>query len=480
MEEPLMSKVNISDLARQLADKKVLDQTEAELFIRKMFDVANEGLERDKLVKVKWLGTFKVQAVKDRESVDVNTGDRIVIEGRDKISFTPDTVLKEIVNKPFAQFETVVVNDGVDFEAIDLKFDHIDEEGISDHQEKDSLNADSELEETSSSEITPADTSSSEIAQSENSSSQTVSMEQTSSRISSVLAEASSTLAASTESSEPEESVEIVASAMTEPAETEQNAQEKIAQTQIAQDQAEQEQTAQKQAEQEQAVQAPIVPVPSEPSNVDNHHLMIPRYVVVVAILVVVLLIGGMGYFAFNFGKMQAQRDELALQLKLHQQSKVLATKPVASKPAPSQEELLRKKAMEDSIRLAKEAEAVKVAESAEESENLADKSTKEMAVNQKAVATANKKSDATSQKSTDAVELSSGKYDKDPRIRTGAYRIVGVQQVVTAKAGQSLQSISSRYLGPGMECYLEALNGSGPLKDGQKVKIPKLELKKK
>lgn len=475
-----MSKVNISDLARQLADKKVLDQTEAELFIRKMFDVANEGLERDKLVKVKWLGTFKVQAVKDRESVDVNTGDRIVIEGRDKISFTPDTVLKEIVNKPFAQFETVVVNDGVDFEAIDLKFDHIDEEGISDHQEKDSLNADSELEETSSSEITPADTSSSEIAQSENSSSQTVSMEQTSSRISSVLAEASSTLAASTESSEPEESVEIVASAMTEPAETEQNAQEKIAQTQIAQDQAEQEQTAQKQAEQEQAVQAPIVPVPSEPSNVDNHHLMIPRYVVVVAILVVVLLIGGMGYFAFNFGKMQAQRDELALQLKLHQQSKVLATKPVASKPAPSQEELLRKKAMEDSIRLAKEAEAVKAAESAKESENLTDKSTKEMAVNQKAVATANKKSDATSQKSTDAVELSSGKYDKDPRIRTGAYRIVGVQQVVTAKAGQSLQSISSRYLGPGMECYLEALNGSGPLKDGQKVKIPKLELKKK
>ena len=88
-----------------------------------MFDVVNEGLQDDKQVKVKWLGTFKVTSVKDRESVDVNTGERIVIDGRDKISFTPDNILKEIVNKPFAQFETVVVNDGVEFDEIDKKFE---------------------------------------------------------------------------------------------------------------------------------------------------------------------------------------------------------------------------------------------------------------------------------------------------------------------------------------------------------------------
>ena len=118
-----MSKNSLTVLAQKLAEKTGISQQDAELFIRKMFDVANEGLQADKQVKMKWLGTFKVTSVKDRESVDVNTGERIVIEGRDKISFTPDTILKEIINKPFAQFETVVVNDGVEFDEIDRKFE---------------------------------------------------------------------------------------------------------------------------------------------------------------------------------------------------------------------------------------------------------------------------------------------------------------------------------------------------------------------
>lgn len=124
-----MSKISLSDLAQRLAEKSGISLQDAELFIRKMFDVANEGFQSDKLVKMKWLGTFKVMAVKDRESVDVNTGERIIIEGRDKISFTPDNILKEIVNKPFAQFETVVVNDGVDFDEIDRKFENAEEDG---------------------------------------------------------------------------------------------------------------------------------------------------------------------------------------------------------------------------------------------------------------------------------------------------------------------------------------------------------------
>lgn len=93
-----MSKSNISRLAKSISSKHGLTQAEAERFISKMFEVANEGLHEDKLLKIKWLGTFKVTPVKDRESVDVNTGERIVIEGRDKISFTPDNILKEIVN----------------------------------------------------------------------------------------------------------------------------------------------------------------------------------------------------------------------------------------------------------------------------------------------------------------------------------------------------------------------------------------------
>ena len=130
-----MSKNSLTVLAQKLAEKTGISQQDAELFIRKMFEVVNEGLQADKQVKMKWLGTFKVTSVKDRESVDVNTGERIVIEGRDKISFTPDTILKEIINKPFAQFETVVVNDGVEFDEIDRKFEA--EEQLAENQQMD-------------------------------------------------------------------------------------------------------------------------------------------------------------------------------------------------------------------------------------------------------------------------------------------------------------------------------------------------------
>ena len=117
-----MNRSSMSILARILAEKNNMTISEAEAFIKQMFDVANGVMQADKQLKIRWLGTFKVTSVKDRESVDVNTGERIIIGGRDKITFTPDNILKEIVNKPFAQFETVVVNDGVDFSEIDRKF----------------------------------------------------------------------------------------------------------------------------------------------------------------------------------------------------------------------------------------------------------------------------------------------------------------------------------------------------------------------
>ena len=128
MEGRKMSKSSLSVLAKAVASKRGLTQAEAERFIATMFEVAGDGIQEDKLLKMKWLGTFKITSVKDRESVDVNTGERILIEGRDKISFTPDNILKEIINKPFAQFETVVVNDGIDFSDIDEKFANMERE----------------------------------------------------------------------------------------------------------------------------------------------------------------------------------------------------------------------------------------------------------------------------------------------------------------------------------------------------------------
>lgn len=114
-----MAKTYVQRIAEVVAQKHNLSMKDAETFVSAMFAVAHEGMEQDKLVKIKGLGTFKVVAVKSRESVNVNTGERIVLEGHDKVSFTPDTAMKELVNKPFAQFEAVVLNDGVDLEDID-------------------------------------------------------------------------------------------------------------------------------------------------------------------------------------------------------------------------------------------------------------------------------------------------------------------------------------------------------------------------
>ena len=118
-----MAKTALQLIADAVAKKHKITVKEAERFVSSMFDVMNEGLRTDKLVKVKGLGTFKVQAVKPRESVNVNTGERVLIEGHDKVSFTPDTTMKELVNKPFALFETVVLNDGVDFADLESKPD---------------------------------------------------------------------------------------------------------------------------------------------------------------------------------------------------------------------------------------------------------------------------------------------------------------------------------------------------------------------
>lgn len=118
-----MAKTALQLIADAVAKKHKITVKEAERFVSSMFDVMNEGLKTDKLVKVKGLGTFKVQAVKPRESVNVNTGERVLIEGHDKVSFTPDTTMKELVNKPFALFETVVLNDGVDFADLESKPD---------------------------------------------------------------------------------------------------------------------------------------------------------------------------------------------------------------------------------------------------------------------------------------------------------------------------------------------------------------------
>ena len=478
-----MSKFSLNTLGKLLADKSGLSQVEAELFIRKMFDVCNQGLDADKQVKIKWLGTFKVQATKDRESINVNTGERFTIEGRDKLTFTPDNILKEIVNKPFAQFETVVVNDGVDFDEIDEKFG---EEQTEDAPEQVIDFLDEEKTATPNPEVVVIGSEKEKEKEAEDELAKQIAIEQAKlERLKQAQLEQERIQKEKQEQERLEQERLEQEKLEQERLEQERLEQERLEQERLEQERLEQERLEQEKlelAQQQQAQKAvvePAVPASDESEEEEeeeessySHYIVIPRNLVVAVCLIVVALIGGMGWFAFNYGQMTAQRDHLAMQLNQYHQA---PAKKVPAKPAAaplSQEQKLRQKAMEDSIRMAKTAEAVKLAENSDEESANAEKAKQAEA---KAKAEAKDKAEEKA-----ASKIASSQYDKDARVRTGAYRIIGVAQTVTVGAGQTLEQISTRYLGSGMECYVEALNGKNTVKAGQKIKIPKLELKKK
>ena len=525
MEVKTMSKISLSDLAQRLAEKSGISLQDAELFIRKMFDVANEGLQSDKLVKMKWLGTFKVMAVKDRESVDVNTGERIIIEGRDKISFTPDNILKEIVNKPFAQFETVVVNDGVDFDEIDRKFENAEEDGpVSDSTLESVPDSENSSVESFVEQDSPATSGVIDFLDEENdapvSDEMIVIGEKRLSQENVAEPEETNPEEKKPEESEPAATEPAVFKpAVSEPVESESATSElETKESEIPAQNEVESVVSDEENESTLTEEIPIVEkvpiteeapiaekassdeeIPSSDEETDKRHVVLPRSLVIAASVVFLAMIGGFGWFAFNYGKMAAQRDHLALQLDNYQQIATETKKKAPTKSASTQEEILRKKAIEDSVRMAQASEAVKKAENAEQNmdaavdkqsidvksaeakKNLEAKKLADAKKQQetKKLAEAKKKEEARKQAEKHAAQASS-KYDQDVRVRTGAYRIIGVSEVVTAREGQTIKSLSQKYLGPGMECYVEALNGTSLLKPGQKVKIPKLELKKK
>lgn len=461
-----MSKNSLNGLADKLAEKSGLSQIEAELFIRKMFDVCHQGLAADKIVKMRWLGTFKVTSVKERESVDVNTGERIVIEGRDKISFTPDNILKEIVNRPFAQFETVIVNDGVDFESIDKKY----EDSLEDEEQEESLEKPKLIIEV----VEPTETPLPDVVSEETTQAEAVSSsEPTTSGVIDFLdvpenpSEDSSVVVIGEDSTiEPQTTVSQEVPTEEIPSSVSDD---------IQADSREENSNAEIEAETDAEIEA------DDEVEIRRRHFIIPKYVVIIASFTLLLLIGGLGWFAFNYGQMAAQRDHLELQLAQYKTDKNVVSKPANVK---SQEQLLQEKARQDSLRMAKANDAIKAAERADSLKSAAvdkEKSVKNLKTDEKSAEL--KKKSATDKKRDKAAEhanVVSDKYDSDPRVRTGAYRIVGVDQVVTVGEHQTMATLSKRYLGPGMECYIEALNGTSTIKSGQKIKIPKLELKKK
>ena len=522
MEGRKMNKSSLSVLAKAVASKRGLTQAEAERFIDTMFEVAGAGIQEDKLLKMKWLGTFKITSVKDRESVDVNTGERILIEGRDKISFTPDNILKEIINKPFAQFETVVVNDGVDFSDIDEKFANmereeelllqkeqerhddemvLEEQNAEQPQELDQNVRQSREEEQSQENLPDAELQSQEnnLPDAELQSQENLPDAELQSQENLPDAELQSQENLSDAELQSQENLpDAELQSQENLSDAELQSQENLSDAKLqSQDDGEKNDLSQEsllneeltqennqKVEQPQEVKSPIseenVALSSELKNVetsaddfsetyasDRHHLVIPKYVVALVCVVFVALLGGLCWFAFTYGKMQARQEQMEMQLKAikpQPQPKpkptVVASVDTAKSVASSDDKTdaenaqangaqannaqadhallaMKKKAKQDSIRMAQANNAVKMAEKASE-------------------------------------------YLNDPRIRTGAYRIVGVEKTVTAKSGQTLAGLSKLYLGPGMECYMQAINGCSEIKTGQKVKIPKLELKRK
>ena len=484
-----MSKSSLSVLAKAVASKRGLTQAEAERFIATMFEVAGAGIQEDKLLKMKWLGTFKITSVKDRESVDVNTGERILIEGRDKISFTPDNILKEIINKPFAQFETVVVNDGVDFSDIDEKFANMErEEELLLQKEQERHDDEVVLEEQNAEQPQELDQN---VRQSREE-------EQSQENLPDAELQSQENLPDAELQSQENLSDAELQSQENNLSDAELQSQENLSDAKLqSQDDGEKNDLSQEsllneeltqennqKVEQPQEVKSPIseenVALSSELKNVetsaddfsetyasDHHHLVIPKYVVALVCVVFVALLGGLCWFAFTYGKMQARQEQMEMQLKAIKPQPQPKPKPTVVAPVDTAKSVassddktdaknvlangaqanneqtdhaqlaMKKKARQDSIRMAQANNAVKMAEKASE-------------------------------------------YLNDPRIRTGAYRIVGVEKTVTAKSGQTLAGLSKLYLGPGMECYMQAINGCSEIKTGQKVKVPKLELKRK
>lgn len=500
-----MNRSSMSILARILAEKNNMTISEAEAFIKQMFDVANGVMQSDKQLKIRWLGTFKVTSVKDRESVDVNTGERIIIGGRDKITFTPDNILKEIVNKPFAQFETVVVNDGVDFSEIDRKFAFEAKEEVSAPSDEQQIAEESETSPVDKAESIPAVAEMSDESELKEDvvSGVTVQVEDLSvvseeaevpvSEIKEkeqLVADAQESEQPVSKVREPElpDAVNLSEQSVAAVKEPEQPVVKKVLVQSVTASSV-QEETVVSRPE----TMAPVsqtkqaVPVGNPENTVEEddeesssdrkHYFMLPRYVISVAVILILLLIGGIGWFAFNYGKMQAQRNHLALQLE--EMQKVRMEK---DSLAQAQKDVLRTKALQDSARLAQSAEVLNGVDeqnAAAQSDSLRKAVAAKEIVSKQQTEVAKRKALKEAKQKVEVQAAS--KYDADPRVRTGAYRILGVDHSIVAKSGQTLSSISKLYLGPGMECYLEAVNGGAiDVKAGQKIHIPKLALKKK
>lgn len=380
-----MAKISITDLAGVIAKQRKLSTKDVEKFISAMFLVVDKGLDADRLVKIKGLGTFKVTSVKPRESINVNTGARVVIEGHDKVSFTPDTSMRDLINKPFAQFETVVLKDDVDFS--DIEHDNSDEE----KRESVASNTEKEVqkEKTISSneeEIAPQDMVQENV------------LEIKDDKEDCPVTAPTDNIVVSGEDGNPNDVIERrESSTITSNTNTYERGENVM-------------------VEQANVDKEEFVDTQEWVSRSQYKHSIIIGVLSAVICLFIGLLVGI--YILGDFNHDKVAKSEFA-------------TPQVTM-------------ADKDSMTNAKVNPAPGIKTSANKTED----------------------------------EVDFDKMNADPRVKMGAYNIVGIDTIITLKSGQTMKSYCRSTLGSGMLCYFQVLNDTTELGEGAKMKVPKVKVK--
>ena len=442
--------VKVNDFARELSERYGLSLSDASDFIGAMFDVVNEELDdTDSSVKIKGFGTFKVSAVSARASVDVNTGERIIIDGRNKISFTPEVLLRDRVNRPFVQFETVVLNDGVDFSEIDNEMDELSDSVI-----------ETEPQGAQLSPTAPTDQLTDQSADQPTPTEQPQGVQLSSTAPTDQPTDQSANQPTPTE--QPQ-GVQLSPTAPTDQPSPSEPA-SKAVNTEEHRDMARRLMAPKSEPIDDDNNKADEEKSANDIDESDDEGIVIggckqrsPRmmYVLTIASFVILVSIGIGMYFLYQ--RIEEKNHVIdRLETRLYaQQDTVVAVEPQC--------------VVSDTIA---SNDALKAAD-AHTAENIKkEKKDSARASNSKAA------TGSTAVMSAAPTATTPSDYNYDVRVRTGAYIIVGVAKVVTVQPGQSLASISKAYLGEGMECYVEVLNNCHTVKAGDKLKIPEVKLK--
>ena len=447
-----MGKYTIQQLAEILVKKNGLNEKEAQDFVVAIFEIVKEGLEQDKLVKIKGFGTFKIIDIDPRASINVNTGERVLIEGHQKITFTPDAVMKEMVNRPFSQFETVILNDGVDLSEIDRTYNF----------EPDNNTGVEESETEQDTQETQDNTQDTQDTQAEVSTEKTTIVEEPELTIVETTEEPEPTIVETTEEPEPtivettEEPETTIVETTEEPEPPTVTSEEVPAREAVANGPCDQEE---EDDDDDDTASPDVFDDDSETSG--------SYWKWVVAAVVCLILMAAAAYGGYMFGLEEGKHQEKKSQIADYAAQLDKQTAELRKQRLANQEQVLADTS----------ATAKKVADTSATAQKVADTSPTKKEVSATSPATQ-------SATSTPSAEEDYSRYNtSDVRIRTGAYIIVGIDKTVTAQEGQTIGKIAQSQLGPGMSCYVEAVNGmkeNTVLKKGTRIKIPKLRHKKK